>query len=116
MNRTTVIFLIASSMSTSVYAACTHIVEIEKLWPREGGWVHIQAKGVSDIDISNCGQNNYWGMLLNFNDKHGTSDGKKMLLSSLLASFTSGKKLKLCSNGCDSQFPKYSRLSHIDHM
>jgi len=102
--------------SVTVYAECTSLVRIESLWPREGGWIHIKAVGVNNIDIMNCGAKNDLGMLLNYNDISGTLEGKKMLYSTLLAAFSAGKMMKLCSDGCDSQHPVYSRLSHIDDL
>ena len=108
--------LVLILFSVSANAACTGLVKIEKLFPREGGWVHIQAEGVTDIDIMNCGRNNNLGMLLNFNDTSGTDQGKKMLYSTLLTAFSAGKVMKLCSSGCDSQHSGYSRLSYINDL
>jgi len=102
--------------SMSASAACTGLVKITQLWPRQDGWVHIQAEGVADIDISNCGVHSSIGMLLNFNDATGTAEGKKMLYSTLLAAFAAGKKMELCSDGCDTQHNTYTRLSYINKL
>ena len=108
--------LLLSLISTTSYAACTGLVRIEQLMPREGGWVHIKAAGINDIDISNCGVHNDIGMLLNFSDTNGTVEGKKLMYSTLLTAFTAGKQMKLCSTGCDSQHTNYSRLSYINEL
>ena len=97
-------------------AVCTGTTTIVKLAPREGGWIHVVGSGISDMDINGCGVHSEVGMLLNFGDSSGTLEGKKMLLSTLLTAFSTGKTLSLCSNGCDSQHPSYSRLSHIDEL
>jgi hypothetical protein len=101
-------------VSTPALAVCTGPLTIAELWPRAGGWVHIVAEGVSDIDISNCGTNNRLGMLLNFNDSSGSADGKQMMFSVLLSALMAGRQLQLCSTGCDSQHTNYSRLDHIN--
>jgi hypothetical protein len=93
---------------------CTDFVKIKELLPRSGGWIHIIAQGAPNMDISRCGINNYVGMLLNFSDSSGTDPGKKAMLSILLTAYASGKAMKLCSSGCDSQFPNYSRLDFIN--
>jgi len=112
------IFVVVLNMLSIVAnaATCTGLVKIQQLWPRQGGWVHIQAEGITDIDIMNCGVHNNIGLLLNFNDTTGTLEGKKMLYSALLAAFTAGKKMELCSDGCDTQYPTFSRLSYINGL
>ena len=109
-------FICLMSAATNASAACTAIGTIEKLWPREGGWVHISMEGRENMDLMNCGTGNKLGLLLNLNDTGGSLEGKKMLYSTLLAAFVSGKKLRLCSLECDSQYPWYSKLSHIDEL
>ncbi|MCP4490576.1 MAG: hypothetical protein GY820_25165 [Gammaproteobacteria bacterium] len=107
------LFITQSALSASV---CIDVVNIKELKPRSDGWMHIVAEGVSDIDIMNCGTNNSQGMLLNFNDSSGTQEGKKMMLSILLSAFVTGKSMQICSNGCDSQHPSYSRLDIINNL
>ncbi len=110
------IFVIALGFCSVANAACTGQVKIKELKPRTGGWVHIVAEGLDDIDVMNCGTNNYQGMLLNFNDTNGTKEGKQMMLSILLSAYMSGKSMELCSAGCDSQYSNYTRLDSINNM
>lgn len=109
--------LLSLLMANSVFAAnCTGMVTIKELWPRQEGWIHVVAEGVTNMDISNCGNTGATGLLLNYNDSTGSLEGKKMLYSTLLAAFASGKLMRLCSARCDSQFPTYSSLTHIDGL
>ena len=106
-------FFASSHASASV---CTGMVTVKEMYPRDGGWIHVVAEGVSNMDLNNCGHGGSTGLLLNYNDTHGSLDGKKMIFSSLLAAFTAGKKLNICSDSCDSQHPTYSRLSYINNL
>lgn len=101
-------------LSVASHAACTNFVLIKDLLPRSGGWIHIVGEGQSNMDISSCGTHNHVGLLLNFNDTSGTEVGKKAMFSILLSAHASGKSVKLCSSGCDSQYPLYSRLDYIE--
>lgn len=111
-----VIGLTLFALSFAAMGACTGNVKIKELWPRSNGWVHIVAENVSDIDLANCGNHSSTALLLNYNDSHGSLEGKKMLYSAILAAFTAGKTLRLCSDACDSQHPSYSTLTRIDGM
>jgi hypothetical protein len=95
-------------------AACTGSVTIAEFYPRDGGWVHVLAAGVPNMDLFGCGNTGPFGLLLNFNDTGGSVEGKKLLWSTLLTAHASGKRLMLCSSRCDSQYPGYSSLTHID--
>ena len=108
----------ACLLGTTTYAkaVCTEIGTIEKLSPREGGWVHVQLEGRSNMDLMNCGRGDALGLILNLNDTGGSLEGKKLLYSTILAAFTSGKQLRLCSSACDSQFSSYSKLDSIDDL
>ena len=111
-----VAFILLIIFSSQSLADCTPPGKIERLWPREKGHIHIQMSGIENMDISNCGNGGATGLLLNFNDTGGTKEGKQMLLSSLLAAFTAGKTLQLCSYGCDSQYSDYSKLNAINRL
>lgn len=108
--------LLMMSISAQVYATCTDQVRIKELWPREAGWVHIVGEGVANMDLRGCGNNSSQGMLFNFNNTSGTPEGKMMLYSLLVAAYTSGQTMKLCSASCDPQHPEYSRLTHINSL
>ena len=97
-------------------AACTDFVMIKDLLPRSGGWTHVVAEGLNNMDLSQCGTNNQDGLLINFNDSTGTEQGKKTLLSILLSAYAMGKLVKLCSTGCDTQWNAYSRLDSINGL
>lgn len=110
------IITLLTLQSVSAMAVCTGLGKIEVLWPRSDGWVHVKMEGLQNMDIMNCGQGGDKGMLLNFNDSHGTIQGKQMLYSTLLAAFMSGRQLQLCATACDSQHSAYSRLHAIDNL
>ncbi len=114
--RKIAVTLLLAVFSVQANAVCTSLGKIEKIWPRSGGWVHVQLAGMSNMDINSCGAGGATGLLLNFNNSSGTSEGKQMLYSTLLAAFMAGKQLSLCSNQCDTQFPTYSVLTHIDNL
>ena len=57
--------------------ACTGMVEIDKLWPRDDGWVHVIAKGITNMDLNSCGDGGESALLLNYNDPNGPVEGKK---------------------------------------
>ena len=94
-------------------AACTGKVIIQELAMTAGGWTVLLIKDMADTDLMNCGSHTTHALLFNFNDNYGTSDGKKMLYSALLAATTTGKEVMLCSTKCDSQHPSYSTLTNM---
>ena len=98
---------------SSAMAACTGKVIIQELAMGAGGWTHILIKDMADTDIMNCGPHTTHAFMFNFNDSYGTSDGKKMLYSALLAATTTGKEVMLCSTKCDSQHPTYTTLTSM---
>jgi hypothetical protein len=108
------IFLYGSSANAD--AICSGLVKIKELAPRDGGWVHIIIENVSNADLQGCGNNSKMGLLLNYNDTSSPIEGKKMLFATVMAAKMSGTKLNLCSTGCDTQHPKYSRLSFINNF
>jgi hypothetical protein len=115
------LFFVISMQSHAAGAGyvCTPPVKIKELWPRNGGWVHIVALGINDMDISNCGRHNETSMILHMghaNDTNATIEGKKMLYTTLLKAFMEGKTMELCSYGCDSVFTDTTTLSHIDGL
>ncbi|BBA33795.1 hypothetical protein sS8_1841 [Methylocaldum marinum] len=116
MIRKGVIGLALFALSFEAIGACTGQVKIKELYSRSGGWVHVVAENVSDIDLANCGHHNSTALVLNYTDSHGTLEGKKILYSAILAAFTAGKTLRLCSDACDSRFSSYSTLTDIDGM
>lgn len=109
---TLVVFLSLFSILAHA-AACTGYVKLQKFYPNEAGYIHILAEGVADMDVMNCGIHSDAGMLLNFSDSSGTEMGKKVLYTTLLTAYTTGKIINLCSSGCDSVHTRYSRLSYI---
>jgi hypothetical protein len=106
--------IVSIAITTTVNAAATPLVRIKELRPRAGGFIHVVAEGQSDMDITNCGRNDFLGMLLNFGDSTGTEAGKKAMFAILLTAYAQGTPVILGSNGCDSQYPSYSRLDYID--
>ena len=107
-----VFFMLLSSSAHSTHVCVTG--KVGKLLPRNGGYVHIVIDGVDNIDLKNCGQGNYYGMLLNYNDTTGTVELKKLMYSSLLTAYSSGKEVTVCATGCDTQIPSYSRLEYLN--
>lgn len=95
---------------------CTAPSKIKSLYPRDGGWVAVEVEGLANADISSCGNSGPSGLLLNYNDTTGSLQGKRMVYSILLLARINGASLVLCSDGCDTQHPSYSRLSHIDRF
>ena len=111
----TCVFMLLSA-SLNAETICTAQVKVTELYPREGGWTHVRLEGIADADLSNCGNHGSLALLLNYNDTVGTLDGKKILLATLMAAKMTGEPIRLCSTGCDTQHPSYSRLSHIDRF
>ena len=97
-------------------SVCTGPVKIKELKARHLGWVHVVIEGIYNADIKSCGNQTDVGLLLNYNDSTGSVEGKKMLLAMLMSAKATGKNVRLCSDGCDTQHPAYSRLSHLDEL
>jgi len=87
---------------------------IERLHVHITGWVHVELEGLGNADLNSCGTNSSTSLLLNYNDTTGTADGRTMMYSTILAAFNTGKKVKICSSGCDTQHPTYSRIYQVD--
>jgi hypothetical protein len=110
-----VLILLSMSIAAQSATVCTSLTRVTGLYPRDGGWIHVALQGITNGDISNCGNGGSLGLLLNFNDTVGSYDGKKMLFDILLDAKKSGERLQFCSTGCDTQHTNYSRLSHINN-
>ena len=112
-----VMLILFFTLHSNVFAQAvcmSSFMPIEKLYVRSGGWVLVQIEGLTNIDLKNCGSQSNIGVILNYNDTTGSVEGKQMVYSALLTAFSAGKRVQICSDGCDSQHPSFSRLSYVD--